>query len=112
MTKIVNVRTTGAWFISASIANTFRSRLAGLLGRQSLPDNTGLILERCNAVHTIGMRFPIDVIFLNADRCVMSITSDLKPGRFARCQGANAVLECNAGVAASYGLSPGDALYW
>lgn len=109
---MVHVKTLRSRFVRASVANSFSGRLIGLLGRQSLPQDCGLILERCNSVHTIGMKFPIDVIFLDNGGFVITITSHLKPGRFARCPRAKTVIECNAGVTDSYGLSVGEKLYW
>ncbi|AEF95414.1 protein of unknown function DUF192 [Desulfotomaculum nigrificans CO-1-SRB] len=47
------------------IANTFLTRLRGLLGRSEMPKNTCLILTPCRQVHTFFMRFPIGAVFLN-----------------------------------------------
>ncbi len=109
---MINIRTKHKKIFSASIANTFWKRLVGLLGQKALPEHTGLILERCNCVHTIGMKFPIDVIFLNEERSVLSITTNLKPCRIARCRGATTVLECNSGEAEIHDIELGQKLYW
>lgn len=92
-------------------ANTFPTRLKGLMGRKTLPQDTGLLLEPCDSVHTFHMQFPIDVIFLDQENKVMHIEHSLKPNQMGkRIRGAKKVLETNAGLAAAANLQPGDVL--
>jgi len=64
-------------------ADTALTRMRGLLGRDGLPDGEGLVLTPCSMVHTLFMRFPIDVLFLDRhDRVVRSVDA-VKPFRFA-----------------------------
>jgi uncharacterized membrane protein (UPF0127 family) len=81
-----------------------RTRRRGLLGRTELPRDTALALAPSNAVHTFGMRFPIDVLFVRRDGLVVKRVRHLKPRRIAAALRAFAVLEFAAdhdGVAAT-----------
>jgi uncharacterized membrane protein (UPF0127 family) len=75
------------------VATSTRSRLLGLalLGRERA--GAGLLIPRCSSVHTFGMRFPIDVLFLDADVRVIELRRAVPPCRLIRCPGAMAVLE-------------------
>lgn len=66
---------------NGEIADTFLTRLKGLLGRQGLDEGQGLVIKPCNSVHMIGMKFPIDVIFVDKDDVVCHIIEDLAPGK-------------------------------
>ena len=56
-------------------------RLRGLLGRNGLPRGEAMAFPRCNAVHTVGMRFPIDVAFLGRDGRPVKLARAVPPGR-------------------------------
>ena len=80
------------------VADRMLSRMRGLLGRDGLPDGTGMLLSPCNSIHTVGMRFPLDVIFLDRERIVVKIIRGLPPHRFAMGgRGAHAAVELEAG---------------
>ena len=69
-----------------------RARLLGLAGLRSLDAGRGLAIPRCNSVHTIGMRFAIDVVFVEwapaqARATVLELRERLMPLRFARTRG-------------------------
>lgn len=61
-------------------ARTFWTRFLGLMGRKSMPEDTALVIEPCNAVHTFFMRFPIAVLYVDAEERVMRHV-ELKPWR-------------------------------
>lgn len=65
------------------IASGRRDRMRGLLGRDELPRGELLLLEPCGAIHTFGMRFALDVLFLDRDWRVVGIRRALRPGRMA-----------------------------
>ena len=65
------------------MANTFRTRLVGLLGRDTLAQGAGLVLQPSGLIHTAFMRFPIDVIFLDSRRRVVVTAAHLQPFRIA-----------------------------
>ena len=57
------------------------SRAKGLLGRDSLPEGEALVFPECHSIHTIGMRFPIDAIFVDRRWRVVALRPRLGPGR-------------------------------
>ena len=86
------------------------SRAIGLLATAQLEDPCGLWISPCNSVHTLGMRYPIDVVFMDADGTVRKVVPMLRPWRAAACRGARHVLELRAGLAARLGIAPSDVL--
>ncbi len=83
-------------------------RSRGLLGRKALAPGAGLWLEPCSGVHTLGMRFAIDAVFVARDGAVIGVEANLRPWRFAGpMAGGRAVLELVAGEAARLAISPG-----
>jgi uncharacterized protein len=93
-----------------AIADTVLARMRGLLGRRGLGAGEGLLISPAPSVHTCGMRFPIDVVFLDRGLRVLDVRAALRPWRFAAHRGARSVLELPAGRAAEAGLRPGDRL--
>ena len=77
----------------ALVASTLRARLLGLALLDDPPTDLGLLIPRCRAVHTFGMRFSIDVLFLDARGAVIGTAHAVPPRRFVRRAGARAVLE-------------------
>ena len=78
-------------------ARSFGARLHGLLFRPALRDGEGICLAPCRAVHTLGMAFAIDVVFLDARGAVLRLVPSLPPGRMAWCLRAAMVIELPAG---------------
>ncbi len=74
-----------------------RARLLGLAGLRRDEAGAGLFIPRCASVHTFGMRFALDVFFLDVRGAVLAIRRDLSPRRFASCRRAAAVLEIPSG---------------
>jgi len=90
-------------------ADTFLSRLVGLLGTSSIAEGEGLWIVPCRGVHTLGMRVPIDVAFLDAQGVVVGILGGLPPNRFGGLvRGARGALELRSGILAATGTAPGD----
>jgi uncharacterized membrane protein (UPF0127 family) len=75
------------------VATTLRSRLLGLALIDRERAGAGLLIPRCRGVHTVGMRFPLDLLFLDRHGCVVEICRDVPAGRFFRCRRAASVLE-------------------
>jgi len=75
------------------VAGTLRSRLLGLALLRRERAGAGLLIPRCRSVHSFGMRFPIDVLFLDGEGRVIDLRREVPPGRVIRCPGAMAVLE-------------------
>jgi uncharacterized membrane protein (UPF0127 family) len=92
------------------VADSFGTRLRGLMLRARLPAGEGLLFPRTRSVHTHFMRFPIDVVFLDGDDRVVRVVPGLRPWRAAACREARSVLELAAGEAAHRGLREGVAV--
>lgn len=103
----------GTWLVvdgrvlaTVEIADTRASRRRGLLGRDGIEG--AMLLEPARSVHTIGMRFPIDVVHLDAQRRVLAITT-MRPNRLGRfVMRSRSVLECEAGSMRRWNVSVGD----
>jgi len=79
------------------VAKDFRTRLRGLAFRDRDEAGPGLLFPRCSSVHTFGMRFELDVFFLDEAGRVIDIRRHVPPRRIVFCRGASAVLEIPAG---------------
>jgi uncharacterized membrane protein (UPF0127 family) len=75
------------------VAATRVSRLLGLALLRRRRAGPGLLIPRCRSVHTFGMRFRLDVLFLDGDGRVVELRRAIPPGRVVRCSRAMAVLE-------------------
>jgi uncharacterized membrane protein (UPF0127 family) len=89
------------------VARTYRQRLLGLAGLAALPEGHGLLLPGCASVHTVGMRFSLDVGFLDPHGRVIGVVRELRPWRLAACRGAAAAIETRAGEWERLGLVSG-----
>ena len=67
-------------------------------------------MKPCGSVHTLFMRFPIDVVFLDRELSVVAVRLEVRPWRTARARGAKVTLELAAGEAARRGIGPGTQL--
>jgi uncharacterized protein len=94
----------------AGIADTSTTRKTGLLKHDRLESGEGLWITPCEGVHTVGMKFPIDVLFLNKKRKVVKIRSSMPRWRIAACLLAHSVLELPSGTVAATKTLPGDQL--
>ena len=96
-----------------AVADTHWTRLRGLLGASAddFRNGRGLWIVPCHGVHTLGMTFPIDVVYLDRTLKVVHIQSGLRPWRFApvRIQAAS-VLELPSGKAVETGTAIGDTI--
>lgn len=75
------------------VAKGFRTRLRGLAFREREQAGPGLLLPRCASVHTFGMRFELDVYFLDGDGRVLSARRRVPPNRVLWQPGARKILE-------------------
>jgi uncharacterized protein len=91
------------------VADRWWLRLRGLSRRGSLPPGEGLLLHPCRAVHMVGMKFPLDVAFLDGGNRVVARYDRLPPGARTRWhRGARAALELPAGTLEETGTMEGD----
>ncbi|MFN7982032.1 MAG: DUF192 domain-containing protein [Vicinamibacterales bacterium] len=86
------------------------SRRTGLLKHTSLSADTALIIAPTNAIHTLFMRFAIDVAFVSKEGRILKIAAHLPPWRLAVKWGGYAVVEMTAGAFARCGTAPSDTL--
>ena len=94
----------------ADIADTSAKRRTGLLKHTSLKPGEGLWIAPCEGVHTFGMKFPIDVIFLSRKKQVLKTRPAMVKRRIAFSLRAYSVLELPAGTLAETGTVAGDQL--
>jgi uncharacterized protein len=95
------------------VADRFWLRARGLLGRLPLEGGEGLLIRPCRAVHTIGLRYPIDVAFLDEGGTVVATYPALQPNRRTRWHGnAASALELPAGTLEETATSTGQRLRW
>jgi uncharacterized protein len=92
-------------------ADSWWRRLSGLLPLSEIRADDGLWFDRCNVIHTIGMRSRIDAIFLSSDRRVMRVRYSVPRHRLlVGCPGAHAVVELGEAFPARRDLLIGDQL--
>ena len=95
------------------LADTWESRYRGLLGRASLSEGEGLIITSCNSIHSFGMRFAFDVLFLDADKTVVSYATNVGPSRNVDSESsAEYAVELPAGTINGKKIKIGDRLQW
>jgi len=69
------------------------ARLLGLAWLCALPENTGLLLPRTRSIHTVGMRFALDLVWLDREGRVLRVDRGVRPWRVRSCRAAQAVVE-------------------
>ncbi len=108
--KVTNRKSGQQLASSAGIANTSELRRRGLLKHSSLEEGDGLWIAPCEAVHSFGMKFAIDVLYLNKQKKILKIRPNMVKSRISLCLSAHSVLELPAGMAAKTGTVVGDEL--
>jgi uncharacterized protein len=108
--EFVNERTGACVATTVETAFDSATRRRGLLGRDGLADGHALVLAPCNAIHTVRMRFPIDVLFVARDGLVTKIVERLGPWRVAASFSAFATVEFRAGTLGDHDVNVGDRL--
>ncbi len=89
-------------------ARSFWQRAIGLLACSALDQDEALLIRPCRAIHTCGMRFTIDVVFLDRHGVVLSVHPAVGPWRARWQAGAHAVLEVSKGAAQRHGICAGQ----
>jgi uncharacterized membrane protein (UPF0127 family) len=87
-------------------------RVRGLLGRPPLGDHEALLLDRCGSVHTFGMRYPLDLVFMDREWMIRKLARALAPWRMAWSVRAAFTLEMPAGTIDRLKLETGMQLSW
>ena len=98
----------GEVLATLEVAESSGARMRGLLGRDGIEG--ALLLQPAKSVHTFGMRFTIDVAYVDRDLSVIR-TRSMRPWRLGRVVfKAHGVIEAEAGAFARWDLKPGDQL--
>lgn len=85
--------------------------MVGLLRHRELPADEALVFPACNSIHTVGMRFPIDVVMVDREWRVVALRERLVPGRVVLpVRRAWGVVEASCGTLKRVGLRVGDQL--
>lgn len=87
-------------------------RMRGLLFRSKLKPMQALWIEPCPSIHTIGMKYAIDVVFLDKNGIVLKVINNIAPMRMAACKNAMVSLELLAGDAEKAQIRMGMQLNW
>jgi uncharacterized membrane protein (UPF0127 family) len=93
--------------LEISVADTFASRLRGLLGTKSLPAYKGLLLRGCNSIHMLGMLYALDIVYLDKQGFIVKIIENLKPWQMSFCRAAQDTLEVKNGTVSRLGWKVG-----
>lgn len=99
-------------FTRVILADTFVSRLRGLQAQSAPGADDGLLLTPCRSIHTMAMRFAIDVLFLDRNGVLVGLAPDVVPWRTAGATGACHTLEVQAGSVRRLALRTGQQLRW
>lgn len=95
---------------AADVADTSQKRRTGLLKHTSLEPGQGLWISPCESVHSFGMKFAIDVVYLDRQKKVRKLYRNMVPWRISACLSAHSVLELPVGVIEATGTRQGDQL--
>ncbi len=93
--------------VNLCVATGFFQRLRGLLFTDTLNNNQGLYIKPCRDVHSIGMAYSLDVVFLDKDSRVIKLAK-LPVRSMQRCQSAAGVVELPEGSIKQLGIQLSD----
>jgi uncharacterized membrane protein (UPF0127 family) len=111
--RVVNAKRDRELGTRIGLADGWLARLRGMLARPAPRSGEGLLLTPCSSVHMYGMRFPLDVAFLDGRGAVVAMYPSLEPGSRTRWhRNAAHALELSAGALVESGTSIGDVLIW
>ena len=108
---LINERTQRLVATYVEVAETRQARRKGLLGRETMPADSAMMISPCLSVHTAFMRFPSDVVFVDRDGRAVQVIHNMQPWRVAASLKAHAVIEMAAGRTRDCGIQLGDRLY-
>lgn len=95
-----------------SKTTNFLERMRGLLAAPPLKSGEGLLIDPCSSVHTFGMTYAIDLVYLDKQLTVVKTVGALKPWRMSAANAASMVLELAAGSLDNLQLHSGQQLEW
>ncbi|MEN8374997.1 MAG: DUF192 domain-containing protein [Gemmatimonadota bacterium] len=96
-----------------AVAGTHWTRLRGMLGRPEPAPGEGLLIVPCKGIHMYGMKYALDVVFLDQEGTVVDLRPELAPGtRTGFIKGSHYALEIPTGTIEASGTRVGDKLVW
>ncbi len=111
MVRVYNTTRNSCLGEQIGMADSSLRRLVGLLGKRSLAPGRGLFIVPSQAIHTVGMAFPIDVVFVDKRYSVLGVREAVRPFRVTRVfWKASGVLELPAGTIRESRTEVGDQL--
>src|SRR5437867_4212702 len=105
--QIINERTGEVIAEAAWLADKPWNRMLGLLGRSGLASGRAIVLRPGPSIHTLFMRFALDIVFVDQQGVVLKVVRQLKPFQFAAAPGARDAIEMTAGHLV-INIAPGD----
>ena len=93
--------------LSVKVTENFKERNRGLLALDKLENGQGLFITPCRSVHTFGMQYPLDLLYLNKALKIVKIIENLQPLRMSMALRGHSTLELNSGEVQRLGLSLG-----
>lgn len=94
------------------LTESMSERMRGLLFRPPLQSNQALLIKPCSSIHTFGMSYPLDLVFLSKTFKVNKIVANLKPLRMASSFGSHMVIEMLAGSLSNTPITNNTQLIW
>lgn len=98
--------------LSGLQTQSIKERLGGLLVLAPLKVNQALWITPCNSVHTFGMKYALDLVYIDKHNQVRGLVNSLKPWRMSFCLHAKAVMELTAGSLQFLDIQRGDSCKW
>jgi len=109
--KLINKTTNTTISEDVMVADTFFTRLKGLMFSKELPDKKSLHIIPCNEIHTFNMKYSIDVLYLDKNNNILHIDEEMQPGKIGkRVKKAISVVELPSGKAKSSQIEVGQAV--
>lgn len=93
--------------LSVKVTESFKERNRGLLALDKLTSGQGLLITPCRSVHTFGMNYALDLLYLNKDLQIVKIIENIKPLRISIALRGHSTLELNSGEVQRLRLSLG-----
>jgi uncharacterized membrane protein (UPF0127 family) len=106
--ELINDRTGETIASRARLADNPATRSLGLMFKKALPAGEALIIRPCWSIHTVFMRFRLDVLFLDKSQRVKKVVRQMPAYRFAASRGAHETIELTGGSLEGLDLQPGD----
>lgn len=109
--NVINISKNTVLGDRVALADSFISRLFGLVLRHSLPEGEGLIIKPCNSIHMFFMKFSIDLLFVDKDDTIVYLVEEMKPWKISKViLNSYYVIELPSGVIAKTRTEIGDKL--